>query len=116
MFIMKFKKGDVILVRFPNSDFKTYKKRPTITVQSDELITELPQKIVVPITSNLNRTGRTRIRINQDSSIGQQMGLRLDSVIFVDNLATILEREIDQKIGDGPIMDQVNEALRLVFD
>ena len=46
--MMSFKKGNVILVRFPNFDFKTY----------------------------------------------------------------ILEREIDQKIDDCPIMDQVNEALR----
>ena len=52
MFMTSFNQGDVILVRFPNSDFRTYKKRPALIVQSDSLQTGLPQKIVVPITSN----------------------------------------------------------------
>jgi mRNA interferase MazF len=111
-----FNRGDVILVRFPNSDFRTYKKRPALIVQSDSLQTGLPQKIVVPITSNLNRTGKTRIRIERDSPIGQQMGLVVDSVIVVDNLATVLEREIDKKIGNCPLMIEINNALKIVFD
>lgn len=28
-------RGDVVLVRFPNSDLKTYKKRPALVVQRD---------------------------------------------------------------------------------
>ncbi|HAC63723.1 MAG TPA: transcriptional regulator [Cyanothece sp. UBA12306] len=108
--------GDVILVRFPNADFVTYKKRPALIVQSNSLNTGLKQKIVVPITSNLKRKGNTRIRIDQESSIGRQMGLVMDSVIIVDNLATVLEREIDKKIGTCPIMKAVSDALKLVFD
>jgi mRNA interferase MazF len=111
-----FNKGDVILVRFPNADFKSYKKRPTLIVQSDSLKTGLSQKIVVSITSNLQRKGKTRIKISQNSSIGKMMGIVMDSVIVVDNLATVLEKEIDKKIGICPIMEEVNKALKLVFD
>ncbi len=41
-----YKRGDVILVRFPNSDLVTYKKRPALVIQADDIRTELPQKIV----------------------------------------------------------------------
>ncbi len=40
------------------------------------------------------------------------MGLRMDSVIMTDNLATILEGEIDKRIGKCPIMPEINQALR----
>jgi mRNA interferase MazF len=70
---MKCKRGDVILVRFPNSDLKTYKKRPAIVVQADGLTTGLSQKIIALITSNTGRVGATRIYFQQQSKDGQAM-------------------------------------------
>ena len=52
---MTCKRGDVILVKFPNSDLKTYKKRPALVVQADGLATGLQQKIIALITSNTGR-------------------------------------------------------------
>lgn len=40
-----FKRGDIVLVLFPNSDLTTAKTRPAIIVQSDNLQTGLPQII-----------------------------------------------------------------------
>ncbi len=40
------------------------------------------------------------------------MGLHTDSVIVTDNLATVLEREIDRTIGRCPDMSAVDAALR----
>ena len=40
------------------------------------------------------------------------MGLRTDSVIMTDNLATVLEIEIDRQLGHVPDMTAVNNALR----
>ena len=37
-----FKRGDIVLVLFPNSDLTTAKTRPAIIVQSDNLQTGLP--------------------------------------------------------------------------
>ena len=51
----RFKRGDVLLVVFPNSDLRTAKLRPALIVQADELQTGLPQVIVAMITSNLAR-------------------------------------------------------------
>ena len=40
------------------------------------------------------------------------MGLITDSVVVADNLATVLDREIDKVIGHCPVMLKVNDALR----
>jgi mRNA interferase MazF len=39
---MKTKRGNVVLVLYPNSDLKTAKRRPALVVQRDELKTGLP--------------------------------------------------------------------------
>lgn len=109
---MTCKRGDVILVRFPNSDLKTYKKRPALVVQADGLTTGLPQKIIALITSNMSRTGATRVHFRQQSTEGQAMGLLSNSVVVTDNLATVLDREIDKTIGHCPDMPVVDAALK----
>jgi len=40
------------------------------------------------------------------------MGLRLDSVVMADNLATVLEVEIDRRLGHVPDMIAIDAALR----
>ena len=111
---MNCSRGDVILVRFPNSDLRTYKKRPALVVQAD-IDTGLKQKIVALITSNLERTGPTRVHVRKDSPLGRQMGLKTDSVVVVDNLATVLEREMDKTLGKCTDLHPVEKALRKIF-
>lgn len=112
MLMTNYKRGNVILVLYPNSDLQTYKKRPALVVQADDINTGLRQRIIALITSNLNRTGVTRVTIQKNSSVCQQMGLLTDSVVMADNLATVLDREVDKVIGNCPIMDQVDSALK----
>ena len=109
---MTCKRGDVILVRFPNSDRATYKKRPALVVQADGLNTGLSQKIIALITSNTQRVGVTRVHFSKSSPDGQSMRLLMDSVVVTDNLATVLDREIDKTIGHCPAMTKVDAALR----
>ena len=106
------RRGDVVLVRFPDSDLKGFKKRPALIVQGDNLNTNLQQKIIAMITSNESRTGQTRVAVKKDTPAGQKMNLLSDSVIVTDNLATVLEREIDKVIGRCPIMSHVDQALK----
>ncbi len=110
---MPVNRGDVVLVLFPDSNLRTAKRRPALVVQADRLGTGLAQNIVAMISSNLSRAGHvSRIAVLSSSADGQQMGLRTDSVIMTDNLATVLEKEIDQTIGSCPLMSQVEVALR----
>ena len=50
---MPYKRGDIVLVLFPNSDLRLAKRRPALVVQADSLNTGLPQTIAALITSLL---------------------------------------------------------------
>ena len=53
------------------------------------------------ISSNLARNGHpSRIFVGVNSAVGRTAGLRLDSVIMADNLATVLDFEIDSVLGN----------------
>ncbi len=110
-----YRRGEVILVRFPYSDLVRYKKRPALVVQDENVETGLSQRVVVQITSNLERTGDTRVLVKKASPAGQAMGILSDSVIVADHLVTVLPREIDKVIGLCTCMPEVDEALRRVL-
>jgi len=106
-------RGDVVLVLFPDSNLRTAKRRPALVVQANDLRTGLSQTVLAMITSNLARVGHaSRVAVALSTSEGQRSGLKTDSVIMTDNLATVLENEIDQVIGSLDDMSKVDAALR----
>lgn len=106
------KRGDIVLVLFPDSNLRTAKPRPTVVVQADNLGTGLAQVIVAMITSKTFRANHpSRVSIQLVSPEGKQSGLLADSVIMTDNLATVTEAAIDRVIGTVP-MDRIDAALR----
>jgi mRNA interferase MazF len=106
------KRGDVVLVLFPNSNLTSAKPRPALVVQADALQTGLPQVIIAMITSKTSRAGHpSRVLIRLTSAEGQQSGLLTDSVVMTDNLATVIESAISRVIGSVP-MTAVDAALR----
>ena len=110
---MSFDRGDVVLVLFPDSNLRTAKRRPALVVQASALNTGLPQTIIAMVSSNLNRAGHpSRVSIPLSSPHAPQTGLRTDSVVLADNLATILDHEIDRRIGKLADMSPVDAALR----
>ncbi|MCY2990153.1 MAG: type II toxin-antitoxin system PemK/MazF family toxin [Planctomycetota bacterium] len=110
---MTYNRGDVVLVLFPDSNLRTAKRRPAMVVQRDSLQTGLPQTIVAMISSNMARAGHpSRIAVLQASSESHRMGLHTDSVIMTDNLATVLDTEIDRTIGHCQDMRPLDDALR----
>ena len=116
MLITDYKRGDVILALFPDSNLQTAKKRPILIVQADDLQTNLPQIIVAMITSNLSRKSHpSRVLIELATSDGKQSGLISDSVIATDNLATLHEKFIDKRLGSLPNMGKIENALAHTF-
>ncbi len=110
-----YKRGDVVLVLFPHTDLRTAKPRPALVVQADDLHTGLPQVIVAMITSRMFRAHHpSRVTVLRETPAGQQSGLLTDSVVMTDNVATILESELDRRIGILP-MHEVDAALRHTF-
>ena len=106
------KRGDVVLVLFPNSDLRTAKTRPALVVQADALNTSLPQVIVAMISSQMFRAGHpSRVTVRLNSPVGQSSGLLNDSMVMTDNLATVLSAAISEVIGCLPMID-VDGALK----
>jgi mRNA interferase MazF len=113
---MKTQRGDVALVLFPNSDLRSAKRRPALVLQRDNLESGLAQTIVAMISTNLGRRGHpSRLFIAALSTEGRSAGLRLDSVIMTDNVATVLDLEIDSIVGRLPDMAAVDMAIKYTF-
>ena len=106
------KRGDVILVLFPNSDLRTAKTRPALVVEADGLETGLAQVIVAMISGRTFRAPHpSRVAVSLSTPEGGRSGLLADSVVMTDNLATITGAAIDRVIGTLP-MAEVDTALR----
>ena len=105
------RRGDIVLVLFPDSNLRTAKRRPALVVQAEHLDTQLSQTIVAMITSNQARAGhpsRVLVPARRESN-----GLLSDSVVMTDNLATVHDSEIDRVIGRiGPLAAEIDAALR----
>ena len=113
---MPYKRGDVVLVLFPDSNLRTAKRRPALIVQANNLNTGLLQNIVAMITSNMARAGHpSRVTLVRNSSQGRESGILMDSVVMTDNLATIREIEMDRAIGSISDMGEIDLALRHTF-
>jgi mRNA interferase MazF len=111
-----YKRGDVILALFPDSNLQTAKKRPVLIVQADNLQTNLPQIIVAMITGNLSKKLHpSRVLIKISTPDGKQSGLISDSLAATDNLATLHEKFIDKKLGSLSNMNAVEKALAHTF-
>src|SRR5437016_3909744 len=99
------KRGDVVLVLFPNSNLRTAKTRPALVIQADNLNTGLGQVVVAMITSQMTRASHpSRVHILLSSPEGKQSGLLTDSVVMTDNIATVIEVAISRIIGSLPMV------------
>lgn len=106
------RRGDVVLVLFPNSNLQSAKIRPALIIQADNLQTGLSQIIVAMISSQMFRAGHpSRVTVLLATAEGQQSGLLTDSVVMTDNIATITISAVHRLIGTLPMTD-VETALR----
>lgn len=107
-----YKRGDVVLVPFPNSNLQSGKVRPALIVQADNLNTGLPQLVVAMISSNVTRANHpSRVLVSTSTPEGHQSGLLTDSVVMTDNLATVALAVIMRAVGTLPMVT-VDLALR----
>jgi mRNA interferase MazF len=95
------KQGDIILINFPFTNPVQTKLRPAV------IITETKDKyqdlIVCAISSVVPEYSSEReIIIKKDSPFYKKTGLRADSVIKIDRLATLRKTDIVMKIGECP--------------
>lgn len=112
---MRYEKGQIILVDFPNSDLRSSKPRPALVVQASDLQTGISQVIIAMVSSQLRRAGHpSRMLIKLDSAMGQTSGLIRDSVVMTDNLATVRTDRILRTIGTIPT-PSLDSAIKHTF-
>ena len=110
---MIYDRGTIILVYFPFSDHRSVKQRPALVVQANDVRPAQSQIIVAQITSNMHRVGPpSRVVVRLGSPLAAGTGLRTDSVIVMDNLATIHRSLIKGAIGRVSDMSVLDAALK----
>jgi mRNA interferase MazF len=110
---MTCRRGDIVLVLFPDSNLRTSKLRPALVVKADQLDSGLLQTIVAMITSNMARAGHpSRLVVRVAGERANESGLLMDSVIMTDSLATVHYAEIDRVIGAFRDMSDLDAPLR----
>ncbi len=103
------RRGDVVSVVL-SGDYG--KPRPALIVQ-DDAFRALPSVTVLPLTSDLRNSRLLRITVEPS----QGNGLKTQSQIMVDKVATITRPKVGRAIGrlDRITMDQVDTALAQFF-
>ncbi len=103
--------GDILLVRFPFTNFKEFKKRPVLVISGSIFNSKSRDLIVCAVTSNL-RHRDFAVRVSQnDLSEGT---LAKESIVKTSHIATISRSIVLKKIGRinenkfGQIIEQVH--------
>jgi mRNA interferase MazF len=101
---MTYKRGDVVLVRFPFSDGSLGKRRPALVVQCDRNNQRLANTIIAMISTNTSLAAQepTQFIVDPGTPTGQPSGLVSPSVVKCENLFTIEQSLIERTIGKLP--------------
>lgn len=96
--------GDIVLLKFPYTDAKTFKKRPALVINDFDD----GDIVVCRITSQLYDTENDVIVDNWEKA-----GLKLSSVIRVHKIATLDKNLVELVMGhvDNSIKDKVRKIL-----
>jgi mRNA interferase MazF len=111
---MTFRRGDIVLVRFPFSSGAGGKLRPALVVQNDRNNSRLANVILAAITTRTHHSGEpTQLLVDPASTEGQSTGLKHISCVSCENLATVEQRLIVRCLGhfSATLMRQVDECL-----
>lgn len=103
-----FERGKLVLVPFPFTDLTAQKVRPALIVSRSRA--RASDVIVVFVTSRPAKRGdRTAVPL----AVSPENGLKADSVLRCDKLATLDRRVVLGEIGQlsGPLLSKANRAL-----
>ncbi len=102
---MSYKKGDIVLVRFPFTDLLNYKKRPVLVVKDENSLGDI---VCFQITSNPYQSNILKIEnrfLSKD--------LKLDSYVKYDKCFTINKIVIEKQLSS--VNQEFLEILKRYF-
>src|SRR3989344_1736347 len=103
-----FVKGDVIILDFPFTDFKVFKRRPAVIIKTPK-----GQDVIICQITASSQEQSVEISINSEDFI--QGNLRKNSYIRIDKITTINKSRIRYKIGTLK-QTKVNEIIERLCD
>ena len=101
---------DIVLLPFPFSDLKQSKVRPVIVLSDDKYNKKYSDIVVVPLTSNLQKTDYDMLITNKNLEKGN---LIADSRVKVDRIFSVEKKLI--KMNIGKIDKQTFSKIRTLF-
>jgi mRNA-degrading endonuclease toxin of MazEF toxin-antitoxin module len=109
-------RGDVVLIAFPfvAAGRHERKRRPAVVVQADRYNRRRDAFVIAAITgTHGHRHLPSKVLVPMQTAAGRSAGLRLDSVIDCQTLATVPRSEIVARVGAFPpdTMREVDRAL-----
>ena len=113
---MSVRRGDVVILDFPQAPGEPAKRRPAVVVQSDHNNGRLTNSIFAMISGNvrLAMTEPAQVFIDIATSDGQRTGLSKPSAVKCENLYTLPQAVVLRTIGQvsPSLMQQVDDALK----
>jgi len=107
-------KGKIVLVPFPFTDLTAAKLRPALVIYEGER-----DAVVAFISSKIpSELSEVDILITEDHPGFRRAGLKVDSVIKLDKIATVLKDLIVGELGelDEELRKEVNRKLRSIME
>lgn len=109
-------RGDVVIVAFPFVTGGRGKNRPAVIIQSDHNNHRLQNTIVAMITGNIRLASAepTQLLIDPATPDGRGSGLAYPSAVKCENLFTVSQQDILQRLGrlSPALMAQVDACLK----
>jgi len=93
-----YKRGDIVLVPFPFTDFSTLKQRPALVISSDSFNRSREDVILVAITSQSNSASKGGNYIVKGAE-QKRSGLLREGFVLVGKMITIDQRLIRGRLG-----------------
>lgn len=111
------KRGDVILTPFPFTDLTAAKVRPALIISSDKRKGEDILICFISSVFNSDLILETDIPIEANNSEFICSGLKTQSIIKCDKIATISKNIILGELGyfTDDLMQKVNNKLKIIF-
>jgi len=107
-----YKRGDIVLVPFPFTDFSTLKQRPALVISSDVFNRSREDIILVALTSqtdSASKGGNYHIKGAEQ----KRSGLQREGVVLVGKIITIDQRLIRNTLGALPPKTLVEISKRI---
>jgi mRNA interferase MazF len=106
-------KGKIVLVLFPFTDLTAAKLRPALVIYEGEKAV-----VMAFISSKIpSELSEVDILITKDHASFRKAGLKVDSVIKLDKIATVLKDLIVGELGevDEKLKQEVNQKLKRIM-